>query len=426
MPSFRLPARPAYLLYAGGSALFFATYATLSTVYRVEVAHLDALQLVLVGTMLEGAVFLFEVPTGVVADTVSRRLSVVIGMVLIGVGFLIEGAWPLFGPILLAQFVWGLGSTFESGAVDAWITDEVGEAVAADAFLRGTQVAQIAGLLGIGLASVLGGRDLAWPLRAGGVGFLVLGLVLSLTMAEHGFRPERVASRNPFAPLRRTLAAGLEAVRGRPLLRWILVLALIGGAASEVFDRLWQARVLQFPLPLGDRLGSAGLFGVVAAVAMVLSIVAAEVARRRVDGTSHREVARALMGLTVALALAVVGFGLAGNALTALAFYLAAVLVRRVNAPLFRAWLNQSAERGSRATLFSFSNQMDALGQIAGGPLLGIVAVRAGMSWAFAACGALLLPAVWIYRRSLRPGPPPAGPAAGGADHARGAGPAPM
>lgn len=407
--SLRLPARSAYLVYAGGSALAFACYRTLASVYQVETARLDALQLVLVGTALETAVFLFEVPTGVVADSVSRRLSVVVGMLLIGLGFLLEGWVPRFGPILLAQLVWGVGSTFESGAVDAWISDEIGEAAAADAFLRGTQVAQGAGLVGIGVAALLGAHSLAWPLRAGGIGFVLLAGVLALTMTERGFRPQRREAGRPFAGLRRTLADGFALVGRRPLVRWILVLAVLGGAASEVFDRLWQARVLQFPLPLGERLGAAGVFGVVAAVSMVASIAVAEVVRRRVDGTSHAAVARALMGLTAVLMVAVVAFGVAGDALTALAFYLAAVLVRRVHAPLFRAWLNQSAERATRATLFSFANQMDALGQITGGPLLGLLALRAGMAWAFAACGALLFPALLIYRRSLRrpPGPPP-------------------
>ncbi|HET6743484.1 MAG TPA: MFS transporter, partial [Kribbella sp.] len=82
--------------------------------------------MVLVGTTLELACFLFEIPTGIVADLYSRRLSIVIGFVLIGAGFLLQGLVPAFFAILAAQVLWGIGFTFTSGADQAWITDEIG------------------------------------------------------------------------------------------------------------------------------------------------------------------------------------------------------------------------------------------------------------------------------------------------------------
>ena len=63
-------------------------------IYFVEVVGLDALQLVLIGTALEVSAFLFEVPTGVVADVYSRRLSVIIGTILLGFGFMLAGSIP--------------------------------------------------------------------------------------------------------------------------------------------------------------------------------------------------------------------------------------------------------------------------------------------------------------------------------------------
>jgi DHA3 family tetracycline resistance protein-like MFS transporter len=55
--------------------------------------------LVLVGTVLEPSVFIFEIPTGIVADVYSRRLSIIIGQVLIGLGFMVEGLFPVFLPL---------------------------------------------------------------------------------------------------------------------------------------------------------------------------------------------------------------------------------------------------------------------------------------------------------------------------------------
>lgn len=77
------------------------------------------------------------------------------------------------------------------------------------------------------------------------------------------------------------------------------------------------------------------------------------------------------------------------------------LLLQTVNAPLFAAWLNGYLEPKTRATVFSLNNQTDALGQIAGGPVLGLLAnvTRRG---AFVGAGVLLLPTVFLYLRTLR------------------------
>lgn len=104
-----------YLLFRFVCSLAVSMSTVLSIVYHLEVVQLDAFQLVLVGTVLETSCFLFEIPTGVVADLYSRRRSVLIGMFLYGLGFLMEGALPWFAPVLLAQVVWGCGDTFITG-----------------------------------------------------------------------------------------------------------------------------------------------------------------------------------------------------------------------------------------------------------------------------------------------------------------------
>ena len=81
----------------------------MSSVYRLQTAGLSPFQLVLIGTVLELSVFIFEVPTGIVADLYSRRRSVIIGMFLIGAGFVLEGLFPVFTVMLLAQVIWGVG-----------------------------------------------------------------------------------------------------------------------------------------------------------------------------------------------------------------------------------------------------------------------------------------------------------------------------
>ncbi|WP_040161852.1 MFS transporter [Nigerium massiliense] len=102
-----------FLIIEAGQAFIWAVAFTLGLVYQIEVAHLDPFQLVLIGTILEASCFLAEIPTGIVADIHSRRLSVIVGIALLGVGVLIT-AVPLFWTIALGNVVWGVGYTFTS------------------------------------------------------------------------------------------------------------------------------------------------------------------------------------------------------------------------------------------------------------------------------------------------------------------------
>ena len=122
---------------------------TINLVYQVQQVGLNPLQLVLIGTCLELTAFLFEIPTGIVADVYSRRLSVIIGFLLLGIGFIVEGSFPLFEALLVAQVIMGIGYTFLSGAKPAWIVDEIGQERAASAFLRASQVSQVCGFVAI-------------------------------------------------------------------------------------------------------------------------------------------------------------------------------------------------------------------------------------------------------------------------------------
>src|SRR5690606_17915507 len=168
-----------YLLLEGASALLFNLIVTIYVVYYATTVGLDPLQIVLVGTTFEATIFLFEIPTGVIADAYSRRVSIIAGVFLTGIGLLTEGLFPTFGAILIAEVVAGIGATLMSGATEAWISDEIGEAQAAQAFIRAAQVRNLAGIAGIILSVVLASVQLNLPFVAAGALFVLLaGLLL--------------------------------------------------------------------------------------------------------------------------------------------------------------------------------------------------------------------------------------------------------
>lgn len=220
------------------SSLCFGVVFIANTLYYVTVVKLSPLELVLVGTALEAAIFLFEVPTSVVADVISRRLSILIGCGLIGGGFLLEGLVPSFAAIMTAAVIWGIGITFTSGATQAWLSDEIGEAPANALMLRVSVTQRYLALLVIPLSVLLAFSSLQVPIIVGGLGFLMLTLFLALNMPETNFRPHPHVQQGLLKGLQSTLLGALRFTRQNPQVRGVLAVTIIFGAASEFFDRL--------------------------------------------------------------------------------------------------------------------------------------------------------------------------------------------
>lgn len=397
----------AILVYLGmeaAASMFLTMIFTVLAVYYVRTVGMNPLQLVLVGTVLEGTVFLFEIPTGVVADTFSRRLSVIIGQLLIGLCYLIEGLVPLFGAILLAEAIRGLGTTFVSGALEAWIADEVGPDRVGRVYLRAGQVGQVGSFAGIVAGAGLATLQLNLPIVLGGGLMMGLALALVLVMPEHRSRPAPATGRRSREAMGDTFRAGVQAARHRPLVLMLLVIGVAFGASSEGFDRLREAHFLaNFTFPELGGLEPVVWFGILRAGTAVLSLVTAETAIRRLNTGNQASMARALFVLTACLMAGVMVFGLAGSfALAVGAFWLVSLL-RSVYGPLAMSWLNQHIDSRSRATVLSLVSQADALGQVAGGPGIGLIGTVRSLRAAMVAAAALLSPAVALYGRALGP-----------------------
>lgn len=396
-----------YLLTAFAEALFSGMYFTVSTIYRVEVAGLNPLQLVLVGTIMEASIFIFEIPTGVVADVFSRRLSIIIGWMVMGAGFVLEALVPRFGVILVAQALWGFGYTFTSGATEAWIAGEVGEAETGNAFVRGSQAGTVGGFLAVFVSVALASLRLNLPMLLAGLFTVGTGAALLFFMPETGFQPTPRAERSSWGQMGDTLRSGVRLVRVRPALLTILGIGLFYGLYSEGYDRLANAHFLvdlRFPplVGLSGQRNQVVWFGVMALASMPLTLAATEFVRRRVNLASHRGIAGALSVLTALLSASVIAFGLAGN------FYLAVLLVwciavlRTTSSPLYTAWIAQHTDPRVRATVISLSGQVDAIGQVIGGPAVGYIGTVRGLRTALVVTGALLSPALLLFARTLR------------------------
>lgn len=400
----RLSPRTTWYAYEAATSFLGLLAFTVTAVYYVTEIGMSPLQLVLVGTLMEIAIFAFEIPTGIVADIYSRRLSIVVGTLVMGAAVTLFGALDDVWPILAANALWGLGYTFTSGATDAWIADEVGRERVQRVYLRGAQVGRVAALVGIGASVALAVVDLRLPIIVAGVGTMLLAAFLAVAMPETGFAPLAREDRGSFAQMAHTGGQSVRLVRARPALLAILGIAAFAGMWSEGYDRLWQAHFIRdVGLPTLGGLDPVVWFGVFGAGTILLAIGVAAPLGRRIEAAGLETMAKALFWFYAVLLVSALVFGLAGQFWLALLAYFAVGLARNVSAPIFQAWLNRNVEEsGVRATVLSITSQADAIGQWTGGPAIGLVgnafSIRAALS-----VGALCMaPALALYRRAAR------------------------
>jgi sugar phosphate permease len=394
-----VPARLLYLVMRtvlGFLNMFaFATYG----LYVVREANLTALELILVGTALELSAFLFEVPTGVVADVYSRRLSVVLSLVFNAVAFVVMGAVASFTFVFAGSFLWGFAFTFRSGALEAWLADEIGEDEAGRTYGTAQQFMLAGQLTGIPFGVAVATIDLQLPIVISGLLFGVLAVAVALLMTERGFVRHEATG---WSTVGRTAAAGIREVRGRPALVAVMLIAVIAGASSESLDRLNPLLLIEeVGLPGGDGANEALWFGLMQAGAILGAIGLTNLAGRFTDPTRPRGLIVGLLLFEAVLIAAMVLFGTATLFVVALTAYLVTGWVRAAAEPLTLAWINRGLDPRSRATVLSLHGQSDALGLGVGGPVLGVVATFTSVRVALVTAGLILLPALPIFARQL-------------------------
>ncbi|MDY7087970.1 MAG: MFS transporter [Actinomycetota bacterium] len=375
-----------YLLISGVGSFASRTAFTLNLIYQATVVGLSPLQLVLVGTLMEAVCFVAQVPTGVIADRYSRRLSVIAGYLLMGAGLLVWGLFPTYGAILAANVIWAIGAVCADGAEEAWAADEIEPERVTRAFVRGGQFSQAGALLGIVAAVGLTAIEPALPIVVGAVITLALGVALALLMTENHWSPAG-------APSGGQVAAGVRAVRSSTVLAAILGGTVFAGMSSEGFDRLSQPFLIPFlgghPIEL--------VFGGLAMVAALGSIVVTGLAGRWIDVLRPHRAGRALAVVQALTAAGMIGLGFAGQWWTAVALYLGVRLLRDSAGPVLNVWLVSATAPESRATVFSIVSQADALGQVAGGPPAGFVAQRRAVGAGISVAGLFVVPAVALF-----------------------------
>jgi DHA3 family tetracycline resistance protein-like MFS transporter len=390
-----------YFILTASYAFAYSAVVTVSLLYQAQVARLDPLQLMLVGAGMQLATFTFEIPTGVFADVNGRRLSVIMGMTLLAFSFVLLGSTDDFLPILASQVVLGIGLTFTSGAQEAWIADEVGLERASRIYLRSAQVSQVARLAATPTAVGLGLIDLALPLLLAGLMTAVLAAFLVVAMPERGFQPRNLPDTNVRSRLRETLTDGSKLVRRTPILLLFFAMGAFYETAGEVFLRLSVPHFLDnVGLPTIGNFEAVVWFGAIRMASSLASIFLIQLARVNLDMANHRVIGAWLLRINVLQGASIAVFALSQDFVLAFGVYLLATSLSRMFEPLYLAMVNLHIDSSVRATVLSMSSQVEALGQAAGAPVLGLLGSLVSIRAALLGAALTLVPAVGLNLRA--------------------------
>jgi MFS family permease len=395
-----------YLVLLLGNTLAASFIWGINTLFLLD-AGLSNLEAFAANAFFTAGMVIFEIPTGIVADTWGRRVSYLLGTVtLAGSTFLYWGLWLMDAPFwtwAVVSILLGLGFTFFSGAVEAWLVDALRYAEYDGSlelvFGRGQMVAGAAMLGG----SVAGGviaqaTNLGVPFLVRGGVLLTMFVVAWRLMQDLGFTPEPAA--HPLQAMRNIFTASLDyGLKNRPV-RWVMLSAPFStGVGIYVFYAL-QPYLLEL---YGDETAYS-----------VAGLAAAAVAGAQIVGGWGAPHVRRLFGRrTTALILSAVADGFVLALLgVAEAFWLGLALVviwgllSAAQMPIRQTYLNGMIPSRQRATVLSFDSLMGSSGGVVIQPVLGRVADVYSYGTSFVVSAVIQLISVPFLVASRREGSP--------------------
>jgi MFS family permease len=380
-----------YLVLLLGNTLAASFIWGINTLFLLD-AGLSNLEAFAANAFFMAGMVVFEVPTGVVADTWGRRLSYLLGTLTLAVTtFLYWGLWLTSAPFwtwAIVSALLGLGFTFFSGAVEAWLVDALGYAGYTGSleliFGRGQMVGGIAMLGG----SVAGGviaqaTSLGVPFLLRGGVLLTMFALAYVLMQDLGFTPAPEA--NPLRATRNVLNASIDHGLRNPPVRWVMLAAPFStGVGFYVFYAL-QPYLLEL---YGDEkaYSVAGL----AAAAVAAAQIAGGWAAPRIRGLFAKRTT-ALILAAFANVLVLVLLGVAPAFWLGLLLVIVWGLIFSAERPIRQAYLNGMIPSQQRATVLSFDSLMGSAGGVVVQPVLGRAADVYTYAASFVVGGAIQL-----------------------------------
>jgi MFS family permease len=395
-----------YLTLMLGNTLAASFIWGINTIFLLD-AGLSNLEAFAANAFFTAGMVVFEVPTGIVADTIGRRTSYLAGTLTLTISTLLYVLlWQVGAPFWEwagVSMLLGLGFTFFSGAVEAWLVDALtatgfdGELEAV--FGRGQVVSGTAMLTG----SVAGGFiaqdiSLGAPFVARGLVLIVMFAVAFRLMHDVGFTPEKGGG--PLREMRKIASDSIDYGWRVPAVKWLMVESLFtGGVGIYAFYALQPYLLELYGDPQAYQI--AGLVAAIVAGAQILGGLAAPYIRRLFHRrTSALIVTSALSTGTLVLIGLIESFAAVIGLIVVWGLLFAATM------PIRQTYMNGLIPSRQRATILSFDSMMSSTGGVWAQPVLG----RAADAWGYApsylmsaGISVLAIPCLVLSRRQDEP-----------------------
>ena len=391
-----------YFLVAGFYTLAAALIWGVNTLFLLD-AGLDIFEVFLANAAFAAGSVLFEIPTGVLADSGGRRRSFLFSVIILFATTLAYVGVAEWGGGLLAfsmvSVVMGLGFTFYSGAVEAWLVDAL-TATGYDGqldrvFARGSMVTSVAMLIGTVTGGLLGMIDLSLPyvVRAAML-VLVFGIAL-VTMHDLGFTPKGGKLADLPGEMTQIMDASIRFGWQRRSVRLLMSYSFINWGFMTWGYYAWQPYFLE--LFGRDAVWVAGVVAALISLSMVAGNGIVEwVSRYCAKRTSL------LLWAGAVQACAAVGVGIVDSFYVAVGLFLIVAGTLGVAGPVKQAYLHQLIPTEQRATVVSFDAMMGNAGGVMGQSGLGYLSRVRSIPDAFVLGGLstlLALPVLMLLRR---------------------------
>jgi len=370
-------------------------------------AGLSFLEVFIANAAFSAGMVVFEIPTGVVADTLGRRVSFLLSVSVLGVTTLmyvglaqVEAGVVAFS---LVSVLMGLGFTFYSGAMEAWLVDALHatgyHGLLDRVFARGQQITGAAMLVGTVGGGLLGQIDLSIPYVVRAVLLAAVFVVAYLVMHDIGFTPRRVTASELPGEVARNARAGVEFGWRQRSLR----LLMLASAVQSGF-MMWGFYASQpYLLELLDS-DAVWIAGFVAAGVALATIAGNQIVRFASRYCGRRTTL--LLAAGAVETCAAVGMGLTSSFWVAFPALLLVMGSTGVTGPVHSAYLHQVVPSEQRATVVSFDSMLSSVGGVGGQIGLGVLGEARSIASAFVVGGLATAGALPLLARLRRLGGP--------------------
>ncbi len=391
-----------YMTLAGLYTLAASLIWSVNTLFLLD-AGLGIGEVFVANALFSAGMVVFEIPTGLVADTLGRRVSYLLSVgVLAATTLLYLGAAEVGAGVVVfgaVSLVMGLGFTFFSGALEAWLVDAL-RSIGADehldnVFARGQQVGGAAMFIGTISGGFLGQLDLAIPFVVRSGLLVVVFFIAAVLMVEVGFEPVALSVAEIPAQMRRIAAVGIDHGWSHPGLR---LLMLSAGARAIFFGWAFYASQPYF-LELLDR-DAIWVVGLVTSGVSLATIVGNQLVTELAKRCTRRST-MLIWGSAVGT-VAGVSIGLTSSFAVAVGCLLLVSAAMGVIAPVRQAYLHFVTASEHRATVVSFDAMIASVGGVGGQVGLGAISDRRSFGAGYVVGGALTalaLPLLLALRR---------------------------